>query len=351
MSLGPVPEGPLRSGYTTGACATACAKAALLSLILQKPVHEIEIVLPYGEQVKFKLETCEYTGNEARATTIKDAGDDPDVTHGATIGCIVSFNSFKAHRFSQGKGVGIVSLPGLAIPVGEPAINPVPRKMITDALNFITHKFNIDKCVDIEIFVVNGEEIAKRTLNARIGILNGLSILGTTGIVRPFSASAYIASITQGVDVCVANGCKEIVINSGGRSENLLRKKFSHLPEYAFIQYGNWIGETLEKIKDSPLQKVTIGIMLGKAVKLAQGTLNTHSGTSTWDKQFVYQMAMDCGYTPEKCLPILDLNMARRLTEIFDFTPEEPFFIELKARCYHVCALKIPKTQLNVVLI
>ena len=351
MSLGPIPEGPLRSGYTTGACATACAKAALLALIRQEVVHEVEIVLPYGEHVTFKIEACEFALNHASATTIKDAGDDPDVTHGATIGCRISFNSYKYNRFLRGKGVGIVSLPGLAIAVGEPAINPVPRKMISDAINFITHKYNINKGVDIEVFVNNGEEIAKRTLNARIGILNGLSILGTTGIVRPFSASAYIASITQGVDVCVANGCKEIVINSGGRSENMLRKKFPHLPDYAFIQYGNWIGETLEKINSSPLEKVTIGIMLGKAAKLAQGELNTHSGTSTWDKQFIYQMAIDCGYSPDKCLPILDLNMARRLTEIFEYTSEEPFFKELKSRCYQICARKVPNIDLDVLLI
>ncbi|MFK7078346.1 cobalt-precorrin-5B (C(1))-methyltransferase [Flavobacterium oreochromis] len=351
MALLPVPEGPLRSGYTTGACATACAKAALISLLEQREINEVEITLPLGEKVKFKITSCVYTSEYATCTTIKDAGDDPDVTHGATIGCIISLNESQEVLFKQGKGVGVVTLPGLAIKVGEPAINPVPRKMITDAIHFVKHTKQCNKGVNVEIFVENGEEIAKKTLNARIGILNGISILGTTGIVKPFSASAYIASITQGIDVALANGCNEIVINSGGRSENLLKAQFNHLPDFAFIQYGNWIGETLTKINSVALQKVTIGIMIGKAAKLAQGELDTHSGKSTWDKEFIYEMAKKCGYTNEQCAPILDLNMARRLTEIFDFTAEEPFFKSLQEHCYTVCKSHIPKVELKVLLI
>jgi cobalt-precorrin-5B (C1)-methyltransferase len=223
--------------------------------------------------------------------------------------------------------------------------------MMTDAINFLTHQYKINKGVNVEVFVVNGEEIAKKTLNARIGILGGISILGTTGIVKPFSASAYIASITQGIDVALANDCNEIVINSGGRSENILRKRFAHLPEFAFIQYGNWIGETLDKIKASSLQTVTMGIMLGKAAKLAQGELDTHSGKSSWDKQFIYELAKECGYSDEQCVPILELNMARRLTEIFNFNEKEPFFIKLAERCYTVCTAIIPEVKLRILLI
>ncbi|SFD48383.1 cobalt-precorrin-5B (C1)-methyltransferase [Chitinophaga sp. CF118] len=350
MSLQAIPEGPLRTGYTTGACATACTKAALLALIQQKNIQEIEITLPLGEKVTFSV-NCSFTAEQATCTTIKDAGDDPDVTHGATIGSTISFNTSGEVKFLRGEGVGLVTLPGLAISVGEPAINPVPRKMMTDAVHFLTHQYKINKGVDIKVFVVNGEEIAKKTLNSRIGILGGISILGTTGIVKPFSASAYIASITQGIDVAMANGCTEIVINSGGRSENILRKRFAHLPEFAFIQYGNWIGETLDKIKGSSLRTVTMGIMLGKAAKLAQGELDTHSGKSSWDKQFIYDLAKECGYSDEQCLPILDLNMARRLTEIFDFTEDEPFFKKLAERCYTVCAAIIPGVQLQILLI
>ncbi|AMO19684.1 cobalt-precorrin-5B (C(1))-methyltransferase [Flavobacterium columnare NBRC 100251 = ATCC 23463] len=351
MSLIPIPKGPLRHGYTTGACATACAKAAFISLLEQREITEIEITLPLGEKVVFKMTSSIFNSDYATCTTIKDAGDDPDVTHGATIGCTISLNETKEIHFLQGKGVGVVTLPGLAIAVGEPAINPIPRKMITDTLNFIKHKFQCNKGVNVEVFVEKGEEIARKTLNSRIGILNGISILGTTGIVKAFSSSAYIASITQGIDVAIANGCTEIVINSGGRSENLLRKQFLNLPDFAFIQYGNWIGDTLTKINSVSLKKVTIGIMIGKAAKLAQGELDTHSGKSTWDKEFIYQMAKNCGYTDKQCTPVLELNMARRLTEIFNFTLEEPFFYSLRQHCYNVCKQHIPNVELNILLI
>ncbi|WP_343669349.1 cobalt-precorrin-5B (C(1))-methyltransferase [Chitinophaga sp.] len=340
----------LRSGYTTGACATACTKAALTALLTQTPIEETEITLPLGQKVLFKV-TCSFNTLNATCTTIKDGGDDPDATHGATIGSTVSLNKSDDIVFLRGEGVGIVTLPGLAISVGEPAINPVPRKMMRDAVNFIRHQHQLSQGVDVQVFVVNGEEIAKKTLNARIGIIGGISILGTTGIVKPFSASAYIASITQGIDVSLANGCDTIVINSGGRSENLLRKRFAHLPEYAFVQYGNWIGETLNKIKTTPLQNVKMGIMLGKACKLAQGELDTHSGKSSWDKQFIYELAMSCGYPAAQCQPILDLNLARRLTELFPFTPGEPFYKTLAERCYDVCKPIIPAVKLEILLI
>jgi len=351
MSLQAIPQGPLRTGYTTGACATACTKAALIALITQTTISSVEITLPRGEKVTFNITSCKFTATVATCTTIKDAGDDPDVTHGATIGCTISFNDINDTRFLQGRGVGTVTLPGLAIGVGEPAINPVPRKMMRDVINFLTHQYNLNTGTDVTIFVENGEEIAKKTLNARIGIMGGISILGTTGIVKPFSSSAYIASITQGIDVALANGCTEIVINSGGRSENLLRKRFDHLPEFAFIQYGNWIGETLQKIKTTNLQKVTMGIMLGKAAKLAQGELDTHSGKSSWDQQFIYDLAIRVGYSADTAAPILDLNMARRLTEIFPFTAEEPFYKSLAAHCYNVCNPVIPAVQLDILLI
>jgi cobalt-precorrin-5B (C1)-methyltransferase len=322
-----------------------------LSLIRQETVTEVEITLPLGEKVPFTIRSCAFTKHQATCTTVKDAGDDPDVTHGATIGVTVSFNDTQEVKFFRGAGVGVVTLPGLAIAVGEPAINPVPRKMMTDVAYFLTHQYKLNKGVNIEVFVVDGTAIAQKTLNSRIGILDGISILGTTGIVRPFSASAYVASITQGIDVALANNCREIVINSGGRTENILRKRFAHLPAFAFILYGNWIGETLAKVSTVPLEKVTMGIMLGKAVKLAQGELDTHSGKSTWDRSFIYSLAKGCGYTEQQCAPILELNMARRLTELFPFNEQEPFFKALAASCYAVCAPLIPGVQLQILLI
>ena len=350
MSLQKIPDGPLRSGYTTGACATACTKAALLALILQEKIIESTITLPLGQIVTFKIHSCNFNLNEAICSTIKDAGDDPDVTHGAEIGCKISWREDAAIQFNRGEGVGIVTLPGLQIAVGEPAINPVPRKMMLTEVNYILKEYYKEKGVNIEVFVVNGKQLALKTLNSRIGILDGISILGTTGIVKPFSASAYIASITQGIDVAIANGCSELIINSGGRTENILRKIFSNVPEYGFIQYGNWIGETLEKIKTSDIQNITMGIMLGKAVKLAQGNLNTHSGQSIWDKKFIFQMAIESGYSPQQCNPILDLSMARRLTEIFPFKASELFYKNLINYCYKVCKQQLLDKNLNLIL-
>lgn len=350
--LQPIPEGPLRTGFTTGACATACAKGALIALIEQQKVEEVTVLLPIGQQHNFQLISCELTEFKCTCTTKKDAGDDPDVTHGAIIGATVSLNDSGAITFLQGQGVGKITLPGLEIGVGEPAINPVPRQMIENACkkvlseNQLTHRG-----VDITIFVVDGEVIAKRTLNERLGIIGGISILGTTGIVTPFSASSYIASITQGVDVAVANGSTELVINSGARSEKNLKALLPSLPDFAFIHYGNWIGETLAKIADSPIKKLTLGIMLGKSVKLAEGMLDTHSGKNSWNKEFVWQLAKNAGYPEELLNQILLFNMAGRLTELFSFAPSEPFYLALLKACYDNCSELIPTVDLVLFLI
>ena len=347
-----IPDGPLRSGYTTGACATACSKAALLALLTQQAVTQVTIMLPAGEQVAFNISSCALSPIESSCTTQKDAGDDPDVTHGAIIGAKVCLNDTGDIRFLQGKGVGTVTLPGLAIGVGEPAINPVPRQMIEKACRKVLVEQGLErKGVDVTIFVEEGEKIAKRTLNERLGILGGISILGTTGIVTPFSASSYIASIRQGIDVALANGSQELVINSGARSEKYLKDLFPHLPDYSFIHYGNWIGETLQKIAERPIKKVSMGIMLGKAVKLAEGQLDTHSSKNSWNKEFIHGLASAAGY-PEAILnPILALNMAGRLPELFTFTAAEPFYQRLMEACFRTCRQTAPNVELVLYLI
>ncbi|SEA88604.1 cobalt-precorrin-5B (C(1))-methyltransferase [Pedobacter hartonius] len=350
--LQPIPDGPLRTGFTTGACATACTKAALLALIRQEKVEEVSVSLPIGTEHIFRMISCNFDSFSCSCTTQKDAGDDPDVTHGAIIGATVSLNDSGNIVFLQGKGVGKVTLPGLEIGVGEPAINPIPRQMMENACKKVLSEALLEsKGVDITIFVQDGEAIAKRTLNERLGIMGGISILGTTGIVTPFSASSYIASITQGIDVAVANGADELVINSGARSEKNLKMLFPDLPDFAFIHYGNWIGETLEKIARSPIRKVNLGIMLGKSVKLAEGMLDTHSGKNTWNKEFVWQMAKDAGYPDELLNQILSFNMAGRLTELFSFAGTEPFYLALLKACYMNCSALIPAAELNLFLI
>ena len=351
MGLQPVPEGPLRSGYTTGACATACTKAALRALLRQEAVAEVAITLPGGEVVGFALHRCEYDANTARCATFKDAGDDPDVTHGAEISCTVSLNDTGEVVFLPGEGVGTVTLPGLAIGVGEPAINPVPRQMMRAVVAEVLAEEGANSGVSISVAVAGGAQLAQRTLNGRLGIVGGISILGTTGIVKPFSAEAYVASIVQGIDVALANGLVEVVINSGGKSEKLLRHLFGHLPAVGFIQYGNWIGETLEKIAGSPLASFTMGIMLGKAVKLAQGALNTHSNQSSWDKDWVAALATEAGYPAERCAAIAQLTLASGLTTLFPFSDTEPFYAVLARHCHAVISTVTGPRPCRLILI
>lgn len=348
-----IPDKPLRKGYTTGTCATACVKGALLGLIYQRVQEKVRVTLPVGETATFYLKDAIITENKSAITTIKDAGDDPDVTHLAEITATVEFNNAKEIIFKRGKGVGLVTLPGLEIGVGEPAINPVPRKMMTSVCNKILSDFNLtDKGVTIEISVKDGEKLAKRTLNSRLGILYGISILGTSGIVTPFSAASYIASIHQGIDVSLANKETKLLINSGARSEKALRSIFPNFPQVACIHYGNWIQETFEKIHDSKeIKVVNMGIMLGKASKLAQGHTNTHSNKTSWDKNFIYKLALESGYTEEIASKVLVLNMAGRLQEIFTFEAEEPFYQLLLQKCYGYCYKIAPNVTLNLYLI
>ncbi|QDO94418.1 cobalt-precorrin-5B (C(1))-methyltransferase [Formosa sediminum] len=349
MGLRKVPEGPLRDGFTTGTCATAAAKSGLMAIIHQKKITSVKVHLPVDKIVEIPIHQCVFTESTSNCSVIKDAGDDPDVTNGAEIGCVLELIQEKDIKFIAGEGVGTVTLKGLELAIGEPAINPVPRKMITNAIQKLLHDYDLECGVSVTVYVTNGRKIAKRTLNERVGIMNGISILGTSGIVKPYSSSSYIASIEQGIDVAVANKITELVINSGARSEKFLRDKFTHLPEYGFIHYGNWIGETLNKINRSPIKKVSIGIMLGKAVKLAGGIIDTHSCVSSWNKDFVVNLAQQVGYNDVN--KIKDLNMAGRLIELFDFKQNSPFFQLLLAHCYKHTQTKIKQVDLEIYLI
>lgn len=351
MSLVKVPDGPLREGFTTGTCATASAKSALMAIIHQQKIKDVDVHLPIDKILNIAVHSCEFEETRAICSVIKDAGDDPDVTNGAEIGCSLQLTNQKGIEFVGGEGIGTVTLPGLELEVGEPAINPVPRKMMTDAVQKLIHDFDLECGVQIEVFAIDGEKLAKRTLNERVGIMGGLSILGTSGIVKPYSASSYIASIEQGIDVAVANGIDELVINSGARSEKYLRTKFPELTEQSFIHYGNWIGETLRKIATSPIRKVTIGMMLGKAAKLAEGRVDTHSCISSWNKEFIRELAEKNGYELEKTKRIEALNMAGRLTEIFPFEQAETFYQSLLKHCYQVTNEIIPNVELDFYLI
>ncbi|MCH2232272.1 MAG: cobalt-precorrin-5B (C(1))-methyltransferase CbiD [Crocinitomicaceae bacterium] len=350
MSLRKVPDGPLREGFTTGTSATAATKAGLMAIIHQTSIAEVEVHLPIDKTLTIPVYDCSFGENWAKCSVIKDAGDDPDVTNGAEIGCHLALTAEKGVSFLAGEGVGTVTLEGLELAVGEPAINPVPRKMMRSAIGKLLHDYDLECGVQITVFVTDGKKLAKRTLNERVGIMNGLSILGTTGIVKPYSAASYIASIEQGIDVAIANGIDELVINSGARSEKFLRALFPETSEQGYIHYGNWIGETLKKIEKSPIRKVNMGIMLGKAAKLAYGTVDTHSCVSGWNKPFIKELAYKTGMSDVDRID--EIQMAGRLPELFPFEENSPFYQVLLGCCYeHTKAILGENTVLDIYLI
>lgn len=342
---------PLRSGFTTGACATAATKAALKMLITQVEQKTSDIVLPSGRRVQFKIENIDYNKESATAMVRKYAGDDPDVTNNALIGVKVSFNDEGKVHFIKGEGVGTVTLAGLDIPVGEPAVNPVPRMMIKKVIKELTYIYEDNRGVDVSVFVPGGEELAKKTLNDKLGIVGGISIIGTSGIVTPFSRSAFVSSIEKEIEVAKANGSEHIIINSGAKSERYLRDRYASLSDYNFVHFGNFIGDTLKKIKKEGIKNVTLGIMLGKAVKLAEGHLDTHSKNVLMNKKYLCTIAEECGYGGSHLEDIRQLTMARELTKIFPFTQAEPFYRVLAERCMSVCETVLADCEFELLLI
>ena len=278
----PETQQPLRYGYTTGACATATSLAAARRLLTGIATDSIDITLPRGQAARFSLAYCRLTETGAEAATIKDAGDDPDVTHGALIVAQVALSAAPGVSFHAGPGVGTVTLPGLPIPVDEPAINPTPRRMITEHLAQQAVAADYRGGFAVTIGVENGVELARKTLNPRLGIVGGLSILGTTGIVRPFSCSAYIASIQQAIDVARVNGVVHIAACTGSASERLMRVHYG-LPDIALIEMGDFAGAVLKHLRRAPIPRLSLAGGFGKISKLAAGHLDLHSRHSSVD--------------------------------------------------------------------
>ena len=269
------PEQALRRGWTTGACATAATKAALTALVTGRFPDPVEITLPKGQVVAFPLALEEKAEGWARVGIVKDAGDDPDVTHGAMIVVTVRLRA-SGVLFTAGEGVGTITKPGLPIAVGEPAINPVPRQM----MEAVVAEFGVG--AEIEISVPGGVALAEKTWNGRLGIIGGLSILGTTGIVNPYSCAAWIASIHRGIDVARASGFAHVAGCTGSTSEEAVRAHYD-LPLEAMLDMGDFAGGLLKYLRVNPVPRVTIGGGFGKLVKLAQGAMDLHSGRSQVD--------------------------------------------------------------------
>lgn len=298
----------LRPGWTTGACATAAATAAWTALLTGDFPDPVTITLPKGHTPSFALAAEELTGAHAMAGIVKDAGDDPDVTHGALVRATVRRTEpGRGVTFKAGPGVGTITRPGLPLPVGEPAINPVPRQLIRDHLALVSDRHGGPCDVEVTLSVDDGEEIARSTWNPRLGILGGLSILGTTGVVVPYSCSAWIDSIRRGVDVARAAGRTHVAGCTGSTSEKTVVSEYG-LPEDALLDMGDFAGAVLKYLRRHPVDRLTLCGGFAKLSKLAAGHLDLHSGRSQVDKAFLARLARDGGGDDALCDEVAHAN-------------------------------------------
>lgn len=335
----PATATPLRRGWTTGACATAATKAALTALLTGTFPDPVTIRLPKGEEPAFALAQETLTQEGATAAVVKDAGDDPDVTHGATIIATIRRAAPGAGiLFRAGDGVGTVTKAGLPVAVGEPAINPVPRTMMTSEIEALCRAHGIAADIEVTIAIPGGQELALKTWNPRLGIVGGLSILGTTGIVHPFSCAAWIHSIHRGIDVARAEGLTHVAGSTGSASEAAVQALYA-LPDIALIDMGDFAGGLLKYLRQHPVPRLTIAGGFAKLTKLAQGALDLHSGRSQVDMRFL----ADCLPEPDRDLAsrILSANTA---LEVLEMTREAGFDMAMpiaaKARQTAIDALR-----------
>jgi cobalt-precorrin-5B (C1)-methyltransferase len=316
----PAPAAPrdrkgLRTGYTTGACAAAAAKAAARTLVAGIPLTSIESTLPNGQKVIFALSRCERIGDRAVASVVKDAGDDPDCTHGAELVTEVQLATALGVVLRGGAGVATVTKPGLGLEVGAPAINPMPRRNITEMVLEELAGTKWSGAI-VTVSVPGGLEMAKKTTNARLGLLGGISILGTSGIVKPFSTAAYRASVVQAIDVACERGTDELVLTTGGKSELYAMKLHPQLPEEAFIQVGDFVGTGLRHCARRGVRRVIVVGMIGKLSKMADGKMMTHAAGSEVNMDLLASLAGELGGDVTVCEAIRSANTARHVLEL-----------------------------------
>ena len=332
---------PLHSGLTTGTCATAAAIAATIRLLKNETPKEVPVLLPNGETIQVPVGYGERLRVGASAGMdyaycIKDAGDDPDVTNGIEVRA--SVKPADTFEIIGGEGVGRFTLPGFDFPPCEAAINKAPREMI---------RKNIKEDMRIIISVPDGAEIARRTFNPRLGIEGGISIIGVSGIVKPFSEEAFIDSIRKCMNVAQASGTSRVVINSGGKSERFVKALYPNLPQQAFVEYGNFVGETLKIAHELDIKNITLGVMLGKAVKLAAGQLDTHSRKATMNKTFIQQMLDETGCQAD----VEKITLARELWQVIPQEKIEDFCHVVLKHCLQHCSPLVPQARLTLLLI
>ena len=305
----------LRTGWTTGTCASAAAKAAITALRDQAVQRTVEVGLPGGRRVSFDVESCVHDDRQATAVVVKDAGDDPDVTHGARLTATVRWRAGPGVTLEGGEGVGIVTKPGLGIEVGEPAITATPRAMIVQAVGEAADLSARGAVVVIS--VPGGEKMARKTTNARLGILGGISILGTTGIVRPFSTASWRASVEQAVSVMAAQGERTVVLCTGGRTEKGAMALLPDLAEVCFVEVGDFTGAALRRAVAAGLDRVIFVGMAGKLAKLAAGVLMTHYTRSKVDLGLLGDVTSAAGGSPAVTAEVAAANTGRHAYEIW----------------------------------
>ncbi len=329
MDLQEKPRGKLRTGFTTGTSATAASMAAILSIINQKKIESVDVLLPKKDKIKISINRCEFDKNKACCSVIKDGGDDPDVTHGAEIIVDLELTSKpNSIEIDGGEGVGRVTKPGIGLEIGQSAINPTPRKMITKNLTQAGKKILEKNGIKVVISVPKGKELGPKTDNPRIGIVGGISILGTSGIVVPYSTASFAAAIRQQIDVVASMGDDAVVLTTGGRSEDYARKILG-LPEHSFIQMGDFSGYAISQCTKKGIKRAYVGGFIGKFAKMATGVKQTHVKGSKVNMKFLSELAKKCNAEEKIIQEIKNANTARNVQEIVLENNVEGFFDEI----------------------
>lgn len=366
------------TGLTTGSCATTAVLGAMSRIFLNETISDVPLILPNGETIRSDVESSVLCDDEidsngirykvASSIVIKESGDDPDITNHIPIEALVKVpaegENGSADETLQdcpfdivilgGKGVGTVTMKGLGLPIGGPAINKSPQKMIRNNISSFLNKqgiFAFKHPIYVTISVHGGEEVAKKTFNPRLGVVGGISIVGTSGIIQPFSLEGFINSIAKSMQVAIATGSPYVVINSGAKSEGYVKAMFPKLPAQAFVHYGNFIGETLKLAEREKVPHIVMGVMMGKAVKLAEGHLDTHSKKVVMNKDFIQQLAVKAGVSLSKVKQIQQISLARELWTIFNEDEAEAFCRKLIESCHIYCDPLVPSCKLSIVII
>ena len=341
----------LRTGFTTGSCATAASKACILAIQNQKIIENVDIILPKRSRLEIEIDSCEFTTNSARCSVIKDGGDDPDVTHGAAIFVNIELTDVIGEiEIDGGEGVGRVTKPGLGLEIGSAAINPTPKKMILENVKEVGEELLEKNGIRVVVSVPKGKELGPKTDNPRIGIMGGISILGTSGIVIPYSTASFAAAIRQQISVVNTMNDDNVVLTTGGRSEDFARKIID-LPDHSFIQMGDFSGYTIKQCAKQELKKAYVAGFIGKLAKMAAGVKQTHVKGGKVDMKFLSELAKRCNAGEDTISKILGANTARNVQEIIIEDKIDGFFDEVtKEACIQMRQHSEEKIPVEVIL-